>query len=76
MDDWLARMATARGVGVNIGLRVVLTGWPEGDLCWEGYFPEFRGAGGELKREIHDDECWDQRSIWYSKSWVNGPQRV
>ena len=62
------------------GLRVILAGWPEDNPNWEGYFPEFRGAGGELRREIHDHDYWDQRTIssaegwWCVQNWgVNGP---
>ena len=68
MDKWLARMVATRTVA-EAGLRVILAGWPEDNPNWEGYFPEFRGAGGELRREIHDHDYWDQRTISSAEGW-------
>ena len=65
-------MVTARRTAANVGLRVVLAGWPEDNPAWKGYFPEFREAGGELRREFHDYEYRDQRSIFDAKHWVSG----
>ena len=71
MDNWLARMDTVRVSAAKTGLRVVLAWWPEDHLGWEGYSPGFRGAGGDLTGEIHD-EYRDRRSIFDAKLWRNG----
>jgi hypothetical protein len=49
VDRWLARLAIRAKAGRS--LMVTLTPWPEGDSEWEleGYLPEFRKAGGELR---------------------------
>lgn len=70
VDEWLARMAAMRGK-VGNGLMVVLAGWPEGNMDWRKYFPEFRRAGGELRGEIHDDYHWDPRMIMGAHRWKN-----
>ena len=67
------RMVATRAMAANIGLRVILAGWPENNQRWEGYFPGFRGAGGELRREIRDRERRDRRLISDAKAWMNGP---
>jgi len=60
LDNWLARMAGyARVEG---GLPVVLSGWPEGKLVWEGFLLEFRKAGGKIKTEGEVTAGCD--SIW------------
>ena len=66
-------MDALRVSAAKFGLRVVLVGWPEDNPGWEGYFPEFREAGGELRRETHDYEYRDRRSIFYAELWMNGP---
>ena len=60
MDKLLARLASER-VKAKGGLAVTLTPWLEGDTSWGGYFPEFRKAGGELRREIGDRAGGDLR---------------
>jgi hypothetical protein len=59
VDQWLARSVTGCTVARG-GLGVVMAGWPEGNSNWEGYFPEFRRAGGELRREGYDDASWEE----------------
>ena len=71
MDEWLARMVAARAVK-KACLKVVLTGWQEDNSNWEGYFPEFRRAGGELRRESHDLDHLDPFTIWDAENWRNG----
>jgi hypothetical protein len=53
-------------------LSVVLAGWPEDNPNWEGYFPEFSRAVGELRKEIHDHDNWDPRTIFDAERWKNG----
>lgn len=62
VDKWLARMVTMRS-NAGDGLRAVLNGLPEDEPSWEEYFPEFRRAGGELRREIRDYGSPDPMSI-------------
>jgi len=50
MDNWLARLASDRS-RTEGGLIVMLKPWPDGNSNWEGYFPEFRMAGGQIAIE-------------------------
>ena len=70
MDKWLAQMALIPATG-KAKLRVVLAGWQEDNPNWEGYFPEFRRAGGELRREILDCGYWNPRTVSSAESWTN-----
>jgi hypothetical protein len=47
VDRWLSRIA--RRAKVNGGLALILAGWPEDMSVWDGFFPEFRESGGEIK---------------------------
>jgi hypothetical protein len=47
VDRWLSRIAEHTKVKGSLAL--TLRGWPEGKLIWEGFFPEFRESGGEIK---------------------------
>ena len=62
VDRWLAWFVTVTARTVAEGsLSPVIAGWlPEDNSDWEGYFTEFRRAGGELRMEIHDhdDTYW------------------
>ena len=60
VDKWLARLTSERD-RAGEGLTVVLTPWPEGNSDWEGYFPGFRRAGGELKVDAGIHSWWDSR---------------
>ena len=73
MDKWLAWMTTVRTGRAKGGLVVVMAGWPEDDPGWEEYFPEFKRAGGELRRETHDHEYWDTRLVSDAEVWRNRP---
>ena len=53
------------------GLRVVLAGWLGGDQNWKGYFPEFRRAGGKLRKTIHDPDYWNPEKAM--RSWEGYP---
>ena len=68
VDRWLARMVDARATA-KVVLRVVLAGWPEDNPDWKGYFPEFRRAGGDLRRETHDHGYRDPSSIPNAEFW-------
>ena len=47
VDRWLSRVAKhAEVIG---GLQLTLRQWPEGRPVWEGFLPEFRKSGGEIK---------------------------
>jgi len=70
VDKWLAQMAFVPATG-KPSLRVVLAGWPEDDPNWEGYFLEFRRAGGELRREICDYDYLDPETISSPERWMN-----
>ena len=72
VDKWLARVGSER-TGAEDGLCAVMAGWPEDNPNWEGYFPEFRRAGGKVGRETHDYEYWDPRAISQADVWRNGP---
>ena len=54
VDKWLARM-TLR-TEVKRSLRVVLMQEQGDRSVWEGYIPEFRKAGGEVKIETKTDD--------------------
>jgi hypothetical protein len=47
VDRWLSRIT--KRVNVDGGLALTLTGRPEGKSVWDGFFPEFRESGGEIK---------------------------
>jgi hypothetical protein len=47
VDRWLSRIA--QRAKVKGGLALTLTQWPEGKSVWEGFLPEFRESGGEIK---------------------------
>jgi len=57
VDKWLARLAGKRD-RTEAGLVVVLIPWSEGNTNWEGYFPEFSMAGGQLTVELVSDPGW------------------
>jgi len=52
MDRWLARMA--EHTKVQGGLSVILRGWPKGKPVCEGFLPDFRRAGGQIKTRVRD----------------------
>jgi len=47
MDRWLARVA--EHTKVQGGLSVILREWPKGKPVCEGFLPDFRRAGGQIK---------------------------
>jgi len=49
MDRWLSRIS--KYAEVTGGLSLTLRRWPEGKSVWEGFLPEFRGSGGEIRVE-------------------------
>lgn len=51
VDKWLIQLAGERDKAKG-GLEVMLSRWPRGNTNWEGYFPEFREAGGRLTVEF------------------------
>jgi hypothetical protein len=56
VDRWLSRIAEhAKAEG---GLTLTLTRWPEGKSVWDGFLPEFRESGGEIKVD---------RDPWFSQ---------
>ena len=75
VDKWLAQMALTPVTG-KAKLRVMLAGWPEDNPNWEGFFPEFRRAGGELRREIFDYGYWNPRTVFNAECWINASKRV
>lgn len=70
VDKWLAWVFTTRTMAKG-GLRVVLAGWLGGDQNWKGYFPEFRRAGGKLRKTIHDPDYWNPEKAM--RSWEGYP---
>ena len=54
MDRWLARIA--KSVAVEDGLVLTLRRWLPAESDLEGYFPEFRESGCEVKT---DQSGWD-----------------
>ena len=57
VDKWLARLASDCGRSEG-GLTVMLKPWPEGNSNWEGYFPAFRMAGGQLTVGLASAPSW------------------
>ena len=49
LDRWLSGIA--KHAEVTGGLPLTLRRWPEGKSIWEGFLPEFRRSGGEIKVE-------------------------
>ena len=47
VDRWLSHIA--KHAEVKGSLALILERWPEGRLVWEGFMPEFRESGGEIK---------------------------
>jgi hypothetical protein len=47
VDRWLSRIA--KRAKVDGGLALTLARWPKGESVWDGFFPEFRESGGEIK---------------------------
>jgi hypothetical protein len=47
VDRWLSRVA--KHAKVKGGLALTLAQWPKCMSVWEGFFPEFRESGGEIK---------------------------
>ena len=68
VDRWLARMVATRTTA-KAGLMVVLARWPEDNPNWEGYFPEFRRDGGELRRETCGHNYCGQMIIFSVEDW-------
>ena len=49
VDRWLSRIS--KQTKVTEGLSLTLRRWPEGRSVWEGFLPEFRESGGQIKVE-------------------------
>jgi hypothetical protein len=47
VDRWLSRIA--KHAKVKGGLALTLARWPKHKSVWEGFLPEFRESGGEIK---------------------------
>ena len=47
VDRWLSRIS--KQTKVTGGLSLTLIRWPEGKSVWEGFLPEFRDSGGQIK---------------------------
>ena len=47
VDRWLSRIS--KQTKVTGGLSLTLIRWPEGKSVWEGFLPEFRESGGQIK---------------------------
>jgi len=52
VDRWLAQIV--KHAEVKGGVPLTLRQWPEGKSVWEGFLPEFRKAGGEIKTDTGD----------------------
>jgi hypothetical protein len=62
VDRWLSRIA--KRAKVNGGLALTLTGWPEGKSVWDGFLPEFRESGGEIK--VYHSPWYQWSGTWKS----------
>jgi len=51
VDRWLVRVA--QQARVQGGLSVILGFWPKGMPVCEGFLPDFRRAGGQVKTDVH-----------------------
>jgi hypothetical protein len=56
VDRCLSRIA--KHTEVKGGLALILTRCPKGQSVWEGFLPEFRESGGEIKVDHYQQWWW------------------